>query len=78
MAIVFREASTILCEARVLAIWVKEELQKLEDVVVKLVFFLDGDVLVTTLRPTSVRLPKKLQARNLRHLWRREAAHWLG
>ena len=79
MAIVPREAHTVFSEVRVaVAAWVKEDLQKSYDVVADLISMLEEDILVTAPRPKGVRLPKKLEARNLRYLWRRVVAHRLG
>jgi hypothetical protein len=79
MAIVFGEAHTVLFEARVVvAAWVRENLQKSDDVVVDLISLLDEDILLTAPRPKGVRLPKKLEAWNLQYLWRRVVAHRLG
>ena len=79
MAIVNEEVHTVLSEERVVvAAWVREYLQKSDNVVADLVSLLDEDILVTTPRPKGVRLPKKLEARNLRYLWRRVVAHRLG
>ena len=79
MAIVLGEAHTVLSEARVaVAAWVREDLHLSDDVVADLVSLLDEDILLTALRPKGVRLPKKLEARNFRYLWRRVVAHQLG
>ena len=76
MAIVLGEAQTVLFEARVaVAAWVREVLQKSDDIVADLVSLLDEDILVTAPRPKGVRLPKKLEALNLQNLWRRVVAH---
>jgi hypothetical protein len=42
------------------------------------VSLLDEDILVIAPRPKGVGLPKKLEVRNLRYLWRRVMAHRWG
>lgn len=61
--------ATILSKVRVVVVaWVREDLNKTDDVVADLVSMLDEDIILTTMRPKAVRLPKKPEARNLRYL----------